>query len=40
MTPVQGMELVDPESQARKVQEANLKYFGKTGTFSQLPKNK
>merc|ERR1711879_1049417 len=39
ITPVQGMELIDPEVQAKKVQEANLKYFGNTGragAFTQL----
>merc|ERR1712137_173133 len=36
LTPVQGMELVDPEVQARKVEEANLKYFGKSGSFAKV----
>ena len=35
MTPVQGMELIDPEAQAKRIKEANQKYFGKSGTFSR-----
>ena len=29
-TPVQGLELVNPEAAAKKVREANEKYFGST----------
>jgi len=36
MTPVQGMELVDPEAAAKRVKEANQKYFGKSGTFTRV----
>lgn len=38
MTPVQGMELIDPEAQAKKVAEANLKYFGGSGSYSNVKK--
>ena len=34
-TPVQGIELVDPEARARKVREANLKYFGSSAAFGK-----
>eukprot|EP01119_Soliformovum_irregulare_P019235 TRINITY_DN6042_c0_g1_i1.p1 TRINITY_DN6042_c0_g1~~TRINITY_DN6042_c0_g1_i1.p1 ORF type:complete len:317 (-),score=75.54 TRINITY_DN6042_c0_g1_i1:35-985(-) len=33
-TPVQGLELVDPEAAARRVREANLNYFG-SSTFNK-----
>ena len=34
-TPIQGIELVDPEARAKKVREANLKYFGTVSGFSK-----
>ena len=40
MTPIQGMELIDPEAQAKKVEQANLKYFGKSGRFVSVSKDK
>ena len=36
-TPVQGMEMVNPEAAAERVREANAKYFG-TGGFAKVKK--
>lgn len=38
-TPVQGMELIDPEAQKKRVQQANQKWFSDSAGFqSALPK--
>eukprot|EP00742_Colponemidia_sp_Colp-10_P004566 GILJ01004873.1.p1 GENE.GILJ01004873.1~~GILJ01004873.1.p1 ORF type:complete len:472 (+),score=60.90 GILJ01004873.1:38-1453(+) len=37
-TPVQGLELVNPDAQ-RRVKEANDNYFSATGTFSQISRS-
>jgi hypothetical protein len=33
---VQGLELIDPEAQKRKVDEANAKYFSATASFVKV----
>jgi len=38
-TPVQGLELTNPEAQAQKVREANLKYFSGNSSFSNITKH-
>ena len=37
-TPVQGMELVNPEANKKRVEEANLKWFKNEGFQSTVPK--
>lgn len=37
-TPVQGLELANPEVQAQRVREANAKYFGATSGFVTVMK--
>ena len=39
-TPVQGLELVNPEAQAQRVREANAKYFNTNAGFSNVKKQK
>lgn len=35
-TPVQGLEIVNPQTQEKKINEANAKYFGTTTGFMKL----
>jgi len=40
-TPIQGLELVNPDANKNRVREANLKWFSDNSGFqSALPKNK
>lgn len=37
-TPLQGLEIVNPQAAEKKVQEANQKYFSSTATFNKVQK--
>lgn len=37
-TPVQGLELVDPEAKKRRLEEVNAKWFGNSGFMSAKPR--
>jgi len=39
-TPLQGLEIVNPQAVERRVNEANAKYFSTSGTFLNLAKGK
>jgi U4/U6 small nuclear ribonucleoprotein PRP31 len=39
-TPVQGIELENPDAQAQKVKEANEKYFSSFSTFKKVKDTK
>ncbi|KAL3876972.1 hypothetical protein ACJMK2_034744 [Sinanodonta woodiana] len=38
-TPLQGLEIVNPQAAEKKVQEANVKYFSSTGAFLKIRKD-
>lgn len=37
-TPLQGLEIVNPQAAERRVSEANAKYFSSSGTFLNVAK--